>query len=66
MVQPYATLASAFIGAVAAAPGCELVRSGPEFLDILLDTVRRANARGNPMSDARIAALCRSAARGMA
>ena len=50
--------AAAFIEHLAAAPSCELVRPGPEFLDVLMETARQANARGNLMFDAQIAALC--------
>ena len=50
--------AAAFIENLLAAPNCELVRPGAEFLDLLMDTVRRSDARGNLMFDAQIAALC--------
>ena len=50
--------AAAFIENLLAAPNCELVRPGAEFLDLLMDTARRSDARGNLMFDAQIAALC--------
>ena len=50
--------AAAFIMSVAAAPSCELVRPGPEFLVLLVETARQSHARGNLMFDAQIAALC--------
>jgi len=51
--------ATAFIEGIASAPSCELLRPGAEFLEILIDTARRAETRGNLMFDAQIAALCR-------
>ena len=51
--------ATAFIEGVVAAPTCEVVRPGGEFLDRLLATARDADARGNLMFDAQIVALCR-------
>ena len=51
--------ATGFIESIVAAPSCEVVRPGPEFLEILVDTARRAKSRGNLMFDAQIAALCR-------
>ena len=51
--------ATAFIEGVVAAPTCEVVRPGGEFLDRLLAAAREADARGNLMFDAQIAALCR-------
>ena len=53
------TQAVAFIESIAAAPSCEVLRPGPEFLAMLADTVRRTEARGNLVFDAQIAALCR-------
>ncbi|MDE0059761.1 MAG: PIN domain-containing protein [Defluviicoccus sp.] len=50
--------ATAFVERIASAPSCEIVRPGAEFLEILIDTARRAEARGNLMFDAQIAALC--------
>ena len=48
-----------FLDDVVASPACRLVRPGPEFFRLLADTARRADARGNLMFDAQIAALCR-------
>ena len=58
--RPPSTLqqATAFIGGIAEAPSCEVVRPGPEFLELLVETARQANARGNLMFHAQIAALC--------
>ena len=50
--------AAAFVTSVAAAPSCELVRPGPGFLELLVETARQADTRGNLMFDAQIAALC--------
>lgn len=50
--------AAAFIENLMAAPNCQLVRPGPEFLDLLMATARRSDARGNLVFDAQIAALC--------
>ena len=59
--NPPSTVAAAglFLERVAAAPSCELVRPGPEFLEHLLAAARQSNANGNLMFDAQIAALCR-------
>lgn len=51
--------ATEFIESIVAAPSCEVVRPGPEFLEILVDTARRTQSRANLMFDAQIAALCR-------
>ena len=51
--------ATAFIEGIAAAPSCEVVRPGPEFLELLIAVARQADSRGNLMFDAQIAALCR-------
>lgn len=51
--------ASAFIEGIVAAPSCELAQPGLEFLELLFETARQADARGNLMFDAQIAALCR-------
>jgi len=58
--RPPSTLeqATAFIGEIADAPSCEVVRPGPGFLELLVETARQADARGNLMFDAQIAALC--------
>ncbi len=53
------TQAVGFIESIAAAPSCEVLGPGPEFLAILADTVRLSEARGNLVFDAQIAALCR-------
>ena len=50
--------AAGFIENLVAAPTCELVRPGAEFLDLLMETARQSDARGNLMFDAQIAALC--------
>ena len=47
-----------FIEDLVASPVCHVVRPGPEFLRILADTAQRADAHGNLMFDARIAAVC--------
>ena len=59
--NPPSTVAQAarFIEGIAASPNCEIVLPGPEFLDHLLAAARDADARGNLMFDAQIAALCR-------
>ena len=51
--------ATAFIEGIVAAPTCEVVRPGAEFLDRLLAAARDNDARGNLMFDAQIVALCR-------
>ena len=51
--------AGLFIERVAAAPSCDLLRPGPDFLEHLLAAARQSNANGNLMFDAQIAALCR-------
>ena len=50
--------AAGFIENLVAAPTCELVRPGTEFLDLLMETARQSDARGNLMFDVQIAALC--------
>ena len=50
--------AAAFVENLVAAPNCELVRPGTQFLDLLMKTARQSDARGNLMFDAQIAALC--------
>jgi toxin-antitoxin system PIN domain toxin len=54
------TLADAakFIEALTVAPACEVIQPGPEFLQQLLATAREAEATGNLIFDAQIAALC--------
>ncbi|WP_419167997.1 PIN domain-containing protein [Candidatus Palauibacter sp.] len=44
---------------VIASPSCRVVLPGAGFLGLLATTSRRADARGNLMFDAQIAALCR-------
>lgn len=58
--RPPSTLeqATAFISGLANAPSCEVVRPGPGFLELLAETARQADARGNLIFDAQIAALC--------
>ena len=50
--------ATAFIEGIVAAPSCELVRPGSEFLDLLIAIVRETDASGNLIFDAQIVALC--------
>ena len=59
--NPPSTVSQAidFLEDILASPVCRVVRPGPQFLGILAETVRRADARGNLMFDAQIAALCR-------
>ena len=59
--NPPSTVSQAlgFLDDVVASPVCRVVRPGPEFLRFLAETVRGADARGNLMFDAQIAALCR-------
>ncbi len=58
--RPPSTLrqATEFISGIVKAPSCEVVRPGPGFLELLVETARQADARGNLMFDAQIAALC--------
>ncbi len=48
-----------FINGIVAAPTCHVALPGAGFLLQLETTVRQADARGNLMFDAQIAALCR-------
>ena len=59
--NPPSTVAQAavFVEGVSAAPNCEVLRPGAEFLKHLLATAREVDAHGNLMFDAQIAALCR-------
>lgn len=59
--NPPSTIAQAmdFINGIVAAPTCHVALPGADFLQHLETTVRRADARGNLMFDAQIAALCR-------
>ena len=59
--NPPSTIAQAidFINGIVAAPTCHVALPGAGFLQHLETTVRRADARGNLMFDAQIAALCR-------
>lgn len=59
--NPPSTMAQAmdFINGVVAAPTCHVALPGADFLQHLDTTARRADARGNLMFDAQIAALCR-------
>lgn len=59
--NPPSTVAQAvaFVEGLAAAPNCDLVLPGPEFLQRLLAAAQEADAQGNLMFDAQIAALCR-------
>lgn len=53
------TQAMDFINGIVAAPTCCVALPGADFLQHLETTARRADARGNLMFDAQIAALCR-------
>ncbi len=59
--NPPSTVAQAvaFVEGLVAAPNCDLVLPGPEFLQRLLAAAQEADAQGNLMFDAQIAALCR-------
>ena len=59
--SPPSTMSQAlgFVDDVVASPVCRVVRPGREFLRLLAETARAADARGNLMFDAQIAALCR-------
>ena len=59
--NPPSTVSQAFdfLDDVLASPVCRVIRPGPDFLGFLSETARRADARGNLMFDAQIAALCR-------
>lgn len=47
------------ISALLAAPGMQVLSPGYRYPDLLAEEVRAANARGNLVFDAQIAALCR-------
>ena len=51
--------ATDFTEAVVASPSCEGVQPGAEFMAWPLTTAREAEAHGNLMLDAQIAAVCR-------
>ena len=59
--HPPSTLAQAFefLDRLLASPGCLVLRPGPSFMGLLRATVEQADARGNLVFDAQIAALCR-------
>lgn len=59
--NPPSTVSQAvdFVEQLVASPVCRVVRPGPDFLRILTATAHAADARGNLMFDAQIAALCR-------
>ena len=59
--NPPSTISQAigFVDDVVASPVCRVVRPGRDFLRFLADAARGADARGNLMFDAQIAALCR-------
>ncbi|MDE2655815.1 MAG: type II toxin-antitoxin system VapC family toxin [Gemmatimonadetes bacterium] len=59
--SPPSTLSQAtgFLTDVIASPSCRIVRPGPEFTSLLVETVLRTGARGNLVFDAQIVALCR-------
>ena len=48
-----------FLDRLLSSPSCRILRPGAGFVDLLTSTARRADARGNLMFDAQIAALCR-------
>lgn len=50
--------AIALVQGIASAPSCELIGSGPDFVEHPAAAARRANALGNLIFDAQIAALC--------
>ena len=58
--NPPSTIAQAvgFVDALVASPVCCIVRPGQDFLRLLAESAKRADARGNLMFDAQIAALC--------
>ena len=58
--NPPSTLPQAvgFIEDLVASPVCHVVRPGPGFLRILANAAQQADARGNLMFDAQIAAGC--------
>lgn len=59
--NPPSTLSQAtgFLTDVIASPSCRIVRPGPEFTSLLVETVLRTGAKGNLVFDAQIVALCR-------
>ena len=48
-----------FLDNLLSSPSCRILRPGAGFVDLLTSSARRADARGNLMFDAQIAALCR-------
>lgn len=48
-----------FLDHLLSSPSCRILRPGAGFVDLLTSTARQADARGNLMFDAQIAALCR-------
>ena len=59
--NPPSTVSQAmdFINRIVAAPTCHVALPGADFLRYLETTVHKADARGNLMFNAQIAALCR-------
>ena len=59
--NPPSTLSQAldFLDDIVASPVCRVVRPGPDFLRLFTEAARQADARGNLMFDAQMAALCR-------
>jgi len=59
--SPPSTLSQGFdfLNDVLASPMCRLIRPGPDFLRFFTEAAHRADARGNLMFDAQIAAVCR-------
>ena len=53
------TQAFGFLRRLLASPSCLVLRPGPRFVELLRETVEQADARGNLIFDAQIAALCR-------
>lgn len=59
--RPASPVAEAFgfLEEILSSPGCLVLCPGPRFTTLLRETVERADARGNLVFDAQIAALCR-------
>ena len=61
VLHPPSTIAQAlnFIEKITAAPTCQVALPGTGFLELLEDSVLKADAKGNLVFDAQIAAVCR-------
>lgn len=59
--NPPSTLpqATGFLQGIIASPSCRIVRPGPGFTGLLIETIQQAGAKGNLVFDAQIVALCR-------